>query len=223
VAAVEDSKPALAVVVVAAEALVEIVAAVDLVAAEVEADSAVAAEAEEALVVVVVDGGASDTSPMVTVPPTALPLGLEAHERADLVVDVADSVLIEDQAAPLGMVVVMIDEVVAVATTEDQAVQTTSLWAVETDRAMVVERVGMAATTAHENVDTRATVTTIQGNEGGTELCRWLNVHLQGFVKVTSLSFASSFLVNEGKIRFSRLLTFGKTQVPLGIKGGKHG
>jgi hypothetical protein len=45
----------------------------------------------------------------------------------------------------------------------------------------------------------------------------------QGFVKVTSLSFASSFLVNEGKIRFSRLMTFEEIQIPLGLREGKHG
>jgi hypothetical protein len=152
-------------------------AAVSVVVAAVEDSVAVVAEEEASAA----DAVASDTSPTVSVHPTALLLDLEVHERADLVAAVAVSVAIaEPAAAPLGMAVTT-DEVAVevVGTTEDLAAQTTSPSAAEIDpsdqsgHATEVETVGMAAT-SHGSVDTRATATTIRDNEGGTELFRWL-------------------------------------------------
>jgi hypothetical protein len=127
------------------------------------------------------DAVASDTSPTVSVHPTALLLDLEVHERADLVAAVAALVAIaEPAAAPLGMAVTTDEAVVEVeGTTEGLVAQTTSPLAAETDpndqsgHATEVETVVMVATT-HGSVDTRATATTIRDNEGGTELFRWL-------------------------------------------------
>jgi hypothetical protein len=156
--------------VVVAAVLVEI--APDLVAAVVEADSVVEVEEEEEEALVV-DEAALGTSLMAMVPPTALPLDLEAQERAASVAGVVVALveIVDLAAAGTGT----IDEVVVVVADmiEAQAVPTMNRLAAEIDHAMAVETVGMVETIAHGNVGTKATVTTIRDSEGGTEPFQW--------------------------------------------------
>lgn len=151
-------------------AVVSVEIAPDLVAAVVEADSVVEVEEEEALVV---DEAALGTSLMAMVPPTALPLDLEAQERAASVADVVVALveIVDLAAAGTGT----IDEVVVVVADmiEAQAVPTMNRLAAEIDHAMAVETVGMVETIAHGNVGTKATVTTIRDSEGDTEPFQW--------------------------------------------------
>jgi hypothetical protein len=141
---------------------------VDLAAAEAEVLEAAVVEVEASVLLVAV----SDTSPTATVLPTVLlPVLVVLVKEAS----VADAVVVEVATAVIADLVVamaMTDAAEEVVTIADPAAPTTSHWAAETDLAMAVETVGMAATvtTTRASVATRATATTIHVNAGGIEL-----------------------------------------------------
>jgi hypothetical protein len=180
------------------------VAEVDVVglAAIAEADSGVdlevVVEAVVAVALAVVEEE-SAISPMATVHPTALLLGLVVPEE-EAAVD--SEVVIEAMAETVGEErVLMTGEAAEAATAiEAQAEQTTSPSEAEID--IATEMVGMeeeAGTTARGNVGMRATATTIRDNEGDTSPLPRLGCLLLGFVK--------------GYLPFLRLTLFPSTRV----------
>lgn len=90
--------------------------------------------------------------------------GLVVPEREASVVGVVATAAIVDPEAEA-----VTETTGEVDMTEDPVERTTNRWAVGID-ATAAGTVGMAGTTTHESVATKATVTTIRDNEGSTEL-----------------------------------------------------